>query len=63
MQLEKHSSAQQVVDNLGPILESDCDDFVSLRVSCALTRPFEKLCLQIGVQDVEDVDLLSVGDF
>jgi hypothetical protein len=27
-QLEKHSSAPEMIENLGPILESDCDDFV-----------------------------------
>ena len=27
--MEKHSSASDMVENLGPILEDDCDDFVS----------------------------------
>ena len=29
-QLEKHSSADDMVDNLGPVLADDCDDFVSI---------------------------------
>ena len=29
-QLEKHSSANEMAENLAPILEDDCDDFVSI---------------------------------
>lgn len=43
-QLEKHSSASDMVENLGPILEDDCDDFVSTALQVITDVPVLQQC-------------------